>query len=564
VSYNELMAKSSDLVTKLESFTGGIDFRAPVSDTSSNRLVTYDSSAGVLSHNVVPVDQGRSLAADLGSLEVPITAGSYLFASNILPPQYIMPIRGMNAGSGFTSDWAAIAWPMGANLGSGVQILWNDAAAGAVQYKLTADLIPIGSSKGIGNIGMEVATDTGGTLYLWYAGEGNTPAYKKILLSSAFTVATATGPGALISILKVWKARMCAAGPGLKNRLFFSDINNPESWPVNNFIDIKSVDDEGESITNLGIVAENLVVFKERSIWIVYDSVTFENRRIANIGCLPNQGFVGNFEERIYWVDSTSGVYSSDGDSVRFESPALEPLFKQAAYTDILEWGYYANIVGPRYTFAIPGSMLITQDGRIILTFGGQSAASPNPFVFVGYLKQRDPKTGEIPWYLLGGTRTPHAQICSTVELELPTDTRLTYPTTGPGLALMGMCNGNGRAWLSRLEMQGRTKDTVNAVDSVIPWKAMVGPIRAEDTEEFIRMRKLDFVADGKASVDIYKDMPTNAPMSIGPTQTSNSFLRFRPELRARSFLISVKNPNTLTDTFRMSNVEAKLRRAGL
>jgi hypothetical protein len=126
------------------------------------------------------------------------------------------------------------------------------------------------------------------------------------------------------------------------------------------------------------------------------------------------------------------------------------------------------------------------------------------------------------------------------------------------------MCNGAGRAWLSRLEMQGRTKDTVNAVDSVIPWKAMVGPIRAEDTEEFIRMRKLDFVADGKASVDIYKDMPTNAPMSIGPTQTSNSFLRFRPELRARSFLISVKNPSTLTDTFRMSNVEAKLRRAGL
>lgn len=122
---------------------------------------------------------------------------------------------------------------------------------------------------------------------------------------------------------KVWKNMMIVAGvPAQPQRLYFSTIANPESWPANNFIDIKSTDDEDDSITALETIGENLLVFKQNSVWVVFDPVTFENRRIADTGCV-NQFAHCRQGDLVYWMAPT-GVFSTDEDEVNRESKNID------------------------------------------------------------------------------------------------------------------------------------------------------------------------------------------------------------------------------------------------
>lgn len=60
-------------------------------------------------------------------------------------------------------------------------------------------------------------------------------------------------------------------GPGANpSRLTFSDPGDGDTWPATNFIDVNPGD--GQAITNLLTVDDNLIIFKERSIYVLgYD-----------------------------------------------------------------------------------------------------------------------------------------------------------------------------------------------------------------------------------------------------------------------------------------------------
>lgn len=160
----------------------------------------------------------------------------------------------------------------------------------------------------------EQMTDAAGTNFLW-AGNGVDEA-KRISTALAvtnWTDATSTDNATVnTQFMRVWKNRMVILNVNEPQRLRFSDIANPESFPDNNFQDIRASEDDLDPITWMELLGDVLVVFKRRSVWALTGDVpNLVARRIGDPGC------EGRFESCVsegrvyYW--SRNGIWSTDG-----------------------------------------------------------------------------------------------------------------------------------------------------------------------------------------------------------------------------------------------------------
>lgn len=132
-----------------------------------------------------------------------------------------------------------------------------------------------------------------------------------------------------------WRGRIVlleedtSGGAGPFRRIRYSDAGNPESptggnWG-NNFIDIYDQEDS----TNMMLVVHNnnLYLFKESSLWMIYDPNTFANRLICMYGTGkgPQEGFPATqtrtaiscpLDRRLYWYSPQDGrIHSSNGET---------------------------------------------------------------------------------------------------------------------------------------------------------------------------------------------------------------------------------------------------------
>lgn len=188
--------------------------------------------------------------------------------------------------------------------------------------------------------------DSAGTQYVWITNGAST--MKKYNISTS-TLSNWGGAPPNGTCLKVWKNMMVIGGVAAQpQRLYYSKIADPETWPANNFIDIKSTDDESDSIIALEVVGENLLVFKQSSLWVVFDPVGFENRRVEGVGCV-HRGCVVKYREQVYWV-AIDGLYSTDGTDVELESKWVASIF-----TDFFFYKKY-------------GRLSITEDDLLLIT----------------------------------------------------------------------------------------------------------------------------------------------------------------------------------------------------
>ncbi len=137
----------------------------------------------------------------------------------------------------------------------------------------------------------------------------------------------------------IWSNYVCwgggtQGGTYYPNRLFFSDLAQPTSYPQANFIDIPSPDD-GDPIVGFGILFGNLFIFKRFSLYILQGALpdnTILSKMNASVGCIdPNS--ILQLDNLIYFV-SDKGLYEANLFNVR-----------QACYK-----------VEPRYTVAVPQS----------------------------------------------------------------------------------------------------------------------------------------------------------------------------------------------------------------
>lgn len=94
-----------------------------------------------------------------------------------------------------------------------------------------------------------------------YAGNGTDP-----LIAYNGTTITVANAGISPQFVKVHKNRIYAANKN-SSIVYFSDAGNPTSFPANNFIQINTND--GQNITGISELGDNLVIFKDESVWLL-------------------------------------------------------------------------------------------------------------------------------------------------------------------------------------------------------------------------------------------------------------------------------------------------------
>jgi hypothetical protein len=156
---------------------------------------------------------------------------------------------------------------------------------------------------------------------------------------------------------RMWVASVWEDGTPYPNRLRFSHPLFPKSWREEDYIDIV---DGGEGITGIVSYNGNLVVFKERGVFLLsgYSTETFQLIPISlKMGCVNPLGFT-EFEGRLFFFDGANGLLEFDGVRMANVSTAIWPIFEPPidfATGSIRVWSggrkLYLSDIGRKLTF---------------------------------------------------------------------------------------------------------------------------------------------------------------------------------------------------------------------
>lgn len=131
-------------------------------------------------------------------------------------------------------------------------------------------------------------------------------------------------PGAY-KFAQVWKNRWWAADPTVGNRLHFTEIFQPQSWPTLFYIDIPF--ERGDAITALVAQGDTLLVFGQSKVFLVIGqtSLDFEVRPSAGAqaGALGPRA-VAAIENGVIHA-SAEGIFIFDGATDKYLSHDIEP-----------------------------------------------------------------------------------------------------------------------------------------------------------------------------------------------------------------------------------------------
>jgi hypothetical protein len=512
LAYNVVMAKGDFSTVTINDFSRGVNALDQMEDLTPG-FIGHDSV------NVIPVGRGGSIR-QVGGLQ-----SLMAFTSS--------PSRRPNYGIPYDT---------------GLVVVHNDGSVSRFDFNTAFDT-NFGTSDGAGILipSVIIAQDVslGTNQYVWIMRDPTSGlASTKVNLTTAASVAWAGTPPKGRCIAN-WKTRMVIGGiPSEVGRLRFSDALNPESWPVNNFIDVKTTDGDAERIIGLEVVGEDLLVFKERSTWLVFDPVTFDNRRLFSVG-LYNRKFTCRYNDRVYWMDS-SGIYSTDGTDVSKETASIDAAFSNEVPNSFGGGGF--NVPYATGSVDYYGGMDATLDGRIVVSSGAG--------IIVGYVGNRD-QAGRMAWYHLnGGAFASSWDVIQTYPGDYLFAGELVILTRAPTNFNEISLYDSGSSHL--------VGGTNVAVKGVI----QLPPMHNDELEAFSRMRKLDLYgvgtigSTGVATIEVRNDTAVGPAFSKVPGSFSTEFIRVRPEVRGRNFYVTIKGDGT-GSSFTIHAVEAVLRRAG-
>jgi hypothetical protein len=151
--------------------------------------------------------------------------------------------------------------------------------------------------------------------------------------------------------VKVHKNRIYCANKN-SSTLYFSDAGNPTSFPVNNFILINTND--GQNITGIAEILDNLIIFKDDSVWILTgeplgagNTTTIGNLQLrqanGSAGCSAFRS-IARVDQTLFFMHHT-GIYALQNYSISLISPKLNKTFKQDMNPNTvhLSWGLYSS-----------------------------------------------------------------------------------------------------------------------------------------------------------------------------------------------------------------------------
>ncbi len=452
---------------KLSDFLGGVNLVDEDEEVAVNELAYIPT---LESQNVLPISSGKGLASRDGNDPI-TTTGTALPNTNT--DDVANRITNMAIAKQFSG--AIVAWSSWGGA-MGVFIPFGGANAEAVAASVA----------GGSEWDFEYTTDVSGIdEYFWcYPTPGSAPMIgpRKMDAGGVDSAWAGVPAAATDGVIRIWKNRMIITHG---TRLYFSAIGNPESFPANNFVDIKSVDDDGDIIMGLEPIGENLLVFKRNSVWSIYDSTNFTNRRLFPVGVVSWRA-ITSLEDRVFWV-SRNGVYSTNGEDILLESHKLEPIFTTDTHALGLEV--------PHGLISTPGLLTFlgsASDGRLFL-----GTVDYGSYMWVGYPKYRN-KDDEIPWYLLKNSSGDRLSSAKPQELIIGTARGVLGITKSPSTNLQ---------YFHTLMVPNQTTDDTPTTSHTIVARAMLGwHLGTEDDEKYERLRRIIMLMRGSLTVDVYAD----------------------------------------------------------
>ena len=141
-----------------------------------------------------------------------------------------------------------------------------------------------------------------------------------------------------------WVANTYESGTAHKYRLRWSNINDPETWTANDYVDIDK-GDHGDYITGLCPMGDRLLVFKSNSVHAVFgfDSDSFQVVTLSNdVGSVPLSSPVATPYGVFFWsADQGVYLYNREGFVWVFDkvSPAVDDGRISFATNPQLGWG---------------------------------------------------------------------------------------------------------------------------------------------------------------------------------------------------------------------------------
>lgn len=531
-------------VTRITNFGRGIDMGRP-------QLELGEGHVGGTTQNMIPhVESGDPGAIKMvgGSAMFPFTGTAFPTGAGSQVPQRAMQVTTKGVAVTYKGTPARTDF-VSCNPSLSPAAVWANAT---IDTTLFAPFF-------------EVASDSAGVIQLWMCATG--VAGRKYNTVTGVTAAWGGTPPTG-GVCKIWKNRMMMAGTnaaGTLLRLYFSDINNPESWPSTNFIDIKSTDDEDDAIIALEVIGENLLVFKRRSVWLVFDPISFENRRVGGQGCMCKDATC-ELDGRVYFVNKT-GMYSTDGNDIRYESKHIEPIFLDARRQT-------TTLTFFKGMGEIDTHLLATTDGRIIMN----SDVLSNGNIFIAYPRLADEQAGlRMPWYVVVDTFAYRDAVI--VEYNSGSTGYVNPPTTGirdEGNILVGFSVdvSGGVTQFKRVMHPALFAhyNTAGAVSGQISCILDLPILKSFMTEHNLRIRRINVSGEqgGQLLLKVFKNPQFSfygELATVGSAYSSTGVAygtwnwQWRPETRAKSQLIQLSQ--SVNSFMSVNEVEIHHREAG-
>lgn len=362
------------------------------------------------------------------------------------------------------------------------------------------------------------------------------------------------------TMLKVWRNRMCIAGvPGFPQRLFLSDIGNPESPAAaygTQWVDIKSTSDDVDEITEIQIFENDLYVFKHNALWKVTNSnPPWDNQRVVGMGAEGRyQSTVAR--QKLYFFNRY-GIWSVDiNGTLDEESDSVSPM-----------WTGRGTQVPPHtINFgALKAVRLTTSAHQRVLAAVPVDGSSTNNLLIEVIPNLNFRRLGGRHYILLPAICFHDFKVTAMCAFR-PVNTEVVLAgTAAPGNRVHSLFTG--------------TNDEGVAISSswFTGWKGFI----TEEPKE--RFRRLNVELTGQVNIDVYEDFAA-IPSFSGSVQSdadtsgdtvwdgggtwdggiwdpvnNTTLKRLRPETRGRYHALRFWN-NTLDKSFTIFAAEAAIR----
>lgn len=485
---------------RVEAFGKGINLVDPVEQLDLGYL-------GPLSRNVVPAGNGKSLHHSDG-----VTSTLALATSSTKRPSELTKYS------------------------AGQLVSFADGSVDRV-VQSTGVSTNVAGTDAVGVPDVVVSQDSALTTYYAYVLRPNGSAQTSLKVNiGAGTNVTWPGAPPQGACAISWKTMMVI---GQGSRVRFSALANPDSWPANSFVDIKTLDDALDDIVGFEILGEDLLVFKRRSTWMIFDPVSFDNRRLFSVG-VANRKCITRLEDRVYWA-SLEGFYSTDGTEFKYESIKL---------------GVMSTIWQP----GANAGMIASPNGTIVVCDGGG--------LTVGYSQFRD-AAGVMPWYSCRDTGYARIKCMVWANSDFSGASGTSDDPSFNGV-VCGLWDSNGANTNSLgvgIGVSGAAGGSSSAHEGSVAVKSIIQlpTFHNSQVEEFSRMRRLSIYGHGTlgttgvAAVEVYADNAGAPTFTQAGAAFVKEFLRYRPEVRGRTFNVIIRSDGTATD-FEIHAVEAQFR----